>query len=105
MKRLLSVYLILWLILTYVSIPTVLHAQTATASPTPFPGNTVVNVSPGSGTISAAVNAHGGHTTYMLRNGTYVETNINVNSNSMQFIGSGAANVTVKAANRRKWHF
>jgi hypothetical protein len=98
MKRLLSVYLILWLILTYVSIPTVLHAQTATASPTPFPGNTVVNVSPGSGTISAAVNAHGGNTTYMLQNGTFIENNISVNANHMQFIGSGAPNVRIQAS-------
>ena len=60
------------------------------ASPTPFPGNTVVNVSPGSGTISAAVNANGGNTTYMLQNGTYIENNISVNANHMQFIGSGA---------------
>jgi hypothetical protein len=66
--------------------------------PATYSGNTVVNVSPGTGTIAAAVAAHGGNTTYMLANGTYTENNISVNANHMQFIGSGAPNVLIQAA-------
>ena len=66
-----------------------------TAAPTPFPGNIVVNVSPGNGTISAAVNAHGSNCTYVLSNGNYTDANINCSLNNVQFIGSSAANVTI----------
>jgi hypothetical protein len=66
--------------------------------PATYSGNTVVNVSPGTGTIAAAVSAHGGNTTYMLANGTYTESNISVNANHMQFIGSGASNVLIQAS-------
>jgi hypothetical protein len=66
--------------------------------PATYSGNTVVNVSPGTGTIAAAVSAHGGNTTYMLANGTYTENNISVNANYMQFIGSGAPNVLIQAS-------
>lgn len=45
--------------------------------PTPFPGNTVVNVAPGNGTLAAAFNAHGANTTYMLSAGTYGVSNYN----------------------------
>jgi hypothetical protein len=82
------------------------HATTAgllasgAPSPTPFPGNTVVNVSPGSGTISAAVNANGGNTTYMLQNGNYTDANITCNAANMQFIGSDSANVKVTASSQ-----
>jgi hypothetical protein len=95
------IFLVLWLcLLTSASnsFATAGLLGPGTASPTPFPGNTVVNVSPGSGTISAAVNAHGGNTTYMLQNGTFIENNISVNANHVQFIGSGAPNVRIQAS-------
>jgi hypothetical protein len=63
--------------------------------PATFSGNTVVNVSPGTGTIAAAVNTYGANHTYMLANGSYSEGNINCALNNVQFIGSGPANVTV----------
>jgi Glycosyl hydrolases family 16 len=56
-----------------------------------------VQVNPGTGTIAAAVSAHGGNTTYLLQNGTFIENNINV-PNHVQFIGGGASSVTVRAA-------
>ena len=95
------IFLVLWLCLLTCASNSFAAAgllAPGTASPTPFPGNTVVNVSPGSGTISAAVNAHGGNTTYMLQNGTFIENNISVNANHMQFIGSGAPNVLIQAS-------
>jgi hypothetical protein len=94
-KRIL--FLFFWMLLTCMSkcFAAAGLLPAGTASPTPFSGNTIVNVSPGNGTISAAVNAHGGNTTYMLQNGNYTDGNINASLNHVQFIGSGPANVTV----------
>jgi hypothetical protein len=49
------------------------------AAPTPYPGNTVVNVPPGNGTLAAAFNSHGANTTYVLSAGTYGVSNANNN--------------------------
>ena len=96
------IFLVLWLCLLTCASNSFAAAgllAPGTASPTPFPGNTVVNVSPGSGTISAAVKAHGGNTTYLLANGIYNETGVICTANYMQFIGSGAANVLINSTN------
>lgn len=95
MKKILSLFAILCLGISAHAAGLLPSGSTAPAT---YSGNTVVNVNPGTGTIAAAVSAHGANTTYMLANGTYTENNISINANHMQFIGSGAPNVKIQAA-------
>ena len=77
-----------------------LSIVSAVTLPIAFPGNAIVKVSPGSGTITVAVAAHGSNTTYMLSSGNYTKEHVNIpdGAQNIQFIGQGSAETIVKAA-------
>ncbi len=70
------------------------------AQPTPYPGNKIVHVSPGSDTLTDAVNANEANTTYVLSAGTYTLHHRGDNppflvANNMQFFGAGGNDRTI----------
>jgi hypothetical protein len=60
-----------------------------------FSGNTVVNVSPGTGTLDTALSSHGANTTYLLSSGTYTMTNYHVIPSGTQILGAGMGSTII----------